>query len=506
MASPPSSCSNPGGPAGVHPPERSPGTALPALSLATVRAVSEPLHRFSARALRDAVTARELSATEVVFAHLERIEQVNPRINAIVTLVPERALADAAALDAAAADGRPAGLLQGLPVAVKDLIDTAGIRTTYGSPIYARHVPAEDDLIVQRLRAAGAIVIGKTNTPEFGAGSHTFNDVFGATRNPYDLTRSAGGSSGGAAAALGAGMIPIADGSDLGGSLRNPASFCNVVGLRPAPGRVAAPGPGDGWSPMSQLGPMARTVGDVALLLAAIAGPDSRDPLALDAPFPASVDIPASLAGMRIAWSETVDGLPVEPAVTAALRPARAALADLGAELTDTEPDLRGADEVFETYRSLAFGHGHAEEARVHRELIKEEVMADVRRGEALSVQDVMRAADLRTELFRRTSALLERYDLLALPTVQVVPFDVELRWPATVAGETMERYYTWMRSCSRITSTTLPAVSLPAGFTPEGLPVGLQLVGRHRGEARLLSLAAVLEARLDAGSREPAL
>jgi amidase len=471
-----------------------------------VAAVSESLHRLSARALRDAVAVRELSATEVVSAHLDRIEQVNPRVNAIVTLVPERALAGAAALDAAAANGHPAGLLQGLPIAVKDLVDTAGIRTTYGSPIYAHHVPSADALIVRRLREAGAIVIGKTNTPEFGAGSHTFNEVFGPTRNPYDLGRSAGGSSGGAAAALAAGMVPIADGSDLGGSLRNPASFCNVVGLRPAPGRVPSPDATDGWSPMSQLGPMARTVGDLALLLAAIAGPDPRAPLALDETFPAIVDPPASLAGVRVAWSETVDGLPVEPAVTAALRDARAALVDLGAEVVDQEPDLEGADEVFETYRSLAFGHDHAEEARSHPGLIKEEVLADVRRGQALSVDDIMRAADLRTELFHRTSALLERFDLLAVPTVQVVSFDVELRWPTAVAGVAMERYYTWMRSCSRITSTTLPALSLPAGFTPDGLPVGLQLVGRHRGEARLLTLAAALEAQLKAGAREPSL
>jgi amidase len=468
--------------------------------------VSEPLHRLSARALRDAVSARELSATEVVSAHLERIEQVNPRVNAIVTLVPERALADAAALDAAAADGRPAGLLQGLPVAVKDLVDTAGIRTTYGSPIYAHHIPTEDALIVERLRAAGAIVVGKSNTPEFGAGSHTFNEVFGATRNPYDLGRSAGGSSGGAAAALAAGMVPIADGSDLGGSLRNPASFCNVAGLRPTPGRVPSPDVSDGWSPMSQLGPMARTVGDLALLLAAIAGSDPRVPIALDEVIPASVDQPASLAGVRVAWSETVDGLPVQPAVTATLRNARAELVDLGADVRDLEPDLAGADEVFETYRSLAFAHGHAEDARMHLGLVKEEVLADVRRGMELSVDDVMRAADLRTQLFRRTSALLHRFDLLALPTVQVVPFDVGLRWPAKVAGVVMDRYYTWMRSCSRITSTTLPALSLPAGFTPEGLPVGLQLVGRHRGERRLLSLAAALERRLDAAARRPEL
>jgi amidase len=462
------------------------------------------LYERTARELRDAVVNRELSATEVVTAHLERIEQVNPRVNAIVTLEPERALADAAALDRAGDTGAP-GLLHGLPIAIKDLVDTAGIRTTYGSRIYGDHVPTEDELLVQRLRDAGAIVIGKTNTPEFGAGSHTYNEVFGATCNPHDLTRSAGGSSGGAAAALAARMIPIADGSDLGGSLRNPASFCNVVGLRPAPGRVPSLGSGDGWSPMSQLGPMARTVADLALVLAAIAGPHPRDPLSLDA-FMAP-ELPAvGLRGVRVAWSGTVDGLPVEPAVTQALAPARQALVDGGAEVSDLEPDLEGADFVFETFRSLAFWHNFAAEARTHPELIKEEVLGEVRRGAALAVDDVLRAADMRTEVFRRTSALLDRFDLLAMPTAQVVPFDVEQRWPATVAGQPMERYYTWMRSCSRITSTTLPAMSLPAGFTGEGLPVGLQLVGRHRGEARLLALAAALESRLDAGSREPAL
>jgi amidase len=451
------------------------------------------------------VVKRELSATEVVTAHLERIERVNPRVNAIVTLEPERALAEAAALDRAADADRPPGLLHGLPVAIKDLVDTAGIRTTYGSPIYSDHVPTDDELIVQRMRAAGAIVIGKTNTPEFGAGSHTFNEVFGATRNPFDLTRSAGGSSGGAAAALAAGMIPIADGSDLGGSLRNPASFCNVVGLRPASGRVPDPAAGDGWSPMSQLGPMARTVGDVALLLAALAGPDPRSPLSIDDPF--APELPAhALRDARVAWSDTVDGLPVDPAVTAALAPARQALADAGAQVTELEPDLEGADDVFETYRSLGFRHNFEAELAAHPELIKEEVQADIRRGQALTVDDVLRASALRTVLFRRTSALLARFDVLALPTVQVVPFKVEQRWPRTVAGQPMERYYTWMRSCSRITSTTLPAMSLPAGFTADGLPVGLQLVGRHRGEARLLALAAALETHLDAGARRPSL
>jgi amidase len=441
---------------------------------------------------------------EVVEAHLARIEAANPRVNAIVTLVPERALAEATALDQRRA---PAGLLQGLPVAIKDLMDTAGIRTTYGSPIYADHVPAADALIVERLRAAGAIVIGKTNTPEFGVGSHTFNSVFGATHNPYDLSRSAGGSSGGAAAALAAGMIPIADGSDLGGSVRNPASFCNVVGLRPSPGRVASTRPGNAWDPMSLLGPMARTADDAALLLAAIAGPDPRAPLSIDAdPRSFSSIGAAELSGWRIAWSETVDGLPVDPMVTSALAPARATMVGLGAIVDDQEPDLTGADEVFETFRSLEFLDSHGDAVRRHRSLVKPELVDDVDRGERLTAQQVARAGVLRTELFRRIQAMLDVYDLLAMPTVQVLPFDVELRSPETVADVAMERYITWMRSCSRISATTLPCLSLPAGFTPDGLPVGLQLVGRHRGEAALLAGAAALETALGASGRSPAL
>jgi amidase len=466
--------------------------------------VTDALWRWSARQLRDAVARRELSAVEVVAAHLERIDEVNPRVNAIVTVVPERALAEAAALD----DRRgPPGLLQGLPVAIKDLMDTAGIRTTYGSRIYADHVPAADALIVQRLRAAGAIVIGKTNTPEFGAGSHTFNDVFGATRNPYDLTRSAGGSSGGAAAALAAGMVPIADGSDLGGSVRNPASFCNVVGLRPSPGRVASTRPGNAWDPMSLLGPMARTVDDAALLLAAIAGPDPRAPLSIDEdPSSFAAVTSADLRGRRVLWSATAGGLPVEPEVTAALAPARRALRDLGVQLIDDEPDLTGADQAFETFRALEFAAGHAHDVRDHPTLVKPEVVEDVRRGEALSAREIIRAGELRTELFRRMVALLDTVELVAMPTVQLAPFDVGLRAPEQVAGIAMERYITWMRSCSRISVTTLPAISIPAGFTDRGLPVGLQLVGRHRGEAALLASAAALEAVLDGGSRRPRL
>jgi amidase len=466
--------------------------------------VSEELHWWSARALRDAVAAGELSAVEVVAAHLRRIEAVNPRVNAVVTLVPEQALADAAELDSSRAEP---GLLHGLPIAVKDLVDTAGIRTTYGSPLYAAHVPTHDALLVQRLRAAGAIVIGKTNTPEFGAGSHTFNEVFGPTRNPYDLGVSAGGSSGGGAAALAAGMVPIADGSDLGGSLRNPASFCNVVGLRPSAGRVASTRPGNAWEPMSLLGPMARCVDDAALLLAAIAGPDIRAPLSLDEDPRRFAQLERrGLAGLRVAWSDTVGGLPVDPEVSAALVPAREALARLGALVELVEPDLDGADEAFETFRALEFLEAHGGDVDAHPAMVKPEVAEDVALGERLSARQIVRAGGLRTEVYRRTAALLERCDLLALPTVQLPPFPVEWRWPAAVAGVPMDRYITWMRSCTRISVAALPALSLPAGFTPGGLPIGLQLVGAPRGEARLLARAAELEAELRAGETRPSL
>lgn len=465
------------------------------------------LHYRSARELRDLVAAGELSAVEVVEAHLARIEAVNPRVNAIVTVVPERALAEAAELDARAARGEPPGLLHGLPVAIKDLMDTAGIRTTYGSPIFADHVPDRDALIVQRLRAAGAVVIGKTNAPEFGAGSHTFNEVFGATRNPYDLGRSAGGSSGGAAAALAAGMVPIADGSDLGGSVRNPSSFCNVVGLRPSPGRVASTRPGDAWDPMSLLGPMARSSDDAALLLAAISGPDPRAPLSLDDdPAPFASLAPRPLAGARIAWSETVDGLPIDPAVSAALAVVRERLEAAGAEVVPTEPDLSGADQVFETFRAFEFFASHGAEAREYPELTKPEVRQDIEWGAALTADQLAEAGRLRTDLFRRVGALVADYDALALPTVQLPPFPVDWRYPEAVAGVEMERYYTWMRSCTRISATSLPALSVPVAFTADGLPVGLQLVGSHNQELRLLELGAAIEAELGASERRPPL
>ncbi|MGH2873014.1 MAG: amidase [Solirubrobacteraceae bacterium] len=451
----------------------------------------------TARALRDALAARQVSAVEVLSAHLRQIELVNPQLNAIVSLAADSATQTARELDR---QPGPIGPLHGLPVAIKDLVETAGIRTTYGSRIYADHVPLADALIVKRLRAAGAVVLGKTNTPEFGAGSQTFNDVFGPTRNPWSPDLTAGGSSGGAAAALAAGMVPLADGSDLGGSLRNPAAFCGVVGMRPAPGRVPDLG-GGLWDPHSVLGPMARTVDDAALMLSVIAGPDVRAPLSLrQSPLPFAHITPSDLRHVRIAWSRTLGGLPVHPDIAVTLDAARQKLIGLGCNVDEAEPDLSGADEVFETLRALAMLAAFGQDATVHPDLVKPEIHDELRWAGALRPEDLVRALQHRDQLYSRVVSFLTRYDVIAAPVTQVVPFDVTIRWPSSIGGIAMDRYYTWMRSCSRISATTLPALSLPAGLSPDGLPVGLQLIGQPHGELELLKHAAAVEEILSVG------
>jgi len=456
-----------------------------------------------ARLLRE----RRLSAVELLEAHLAQIERVNPAVNAIVTLVPELALERAAAADERLGRGEPAGPLDGLPVAHKDLVLTAGIRTTMGSPIYADWVPEESSLLYERVQAAGGVTVGKTNTPEFGAGSQTFNPVFGATRNPYDLAKTCGGSSGGAAVSVACGMVPLADGSDLASSLRNPASFCNVVGLRPSPGRVPTWPALDPWSPLSVEGPMARTVADAALLLSAVAGPDERCPLSL--PEPGETFAPpleASVAGRRIAWSPDAGGLPVEPAVTEALAHVPGVLAALGCELVEEYPDLSDAPDVFSTLRAVGF---ELNLGRLYDERpgdLKETIRWNVEVARRLTAADVATAMRLHAELVERVRRFMARVDALALPVCQVPPFDVDVEWPREVAGVPMESYIEWMRSCSDITVTGCPAVSVPAGFTPEGLPVGLQLVGRPRGELELLRLAHAFEQATRVGERRPQL
>ncbi len=454
--------------------------------------MNDELWRRSAVDLAALLAAGSVSAREVLDAHLVRIEQVNPTINAVVTLSVERAVADATRADEAYAQRRHLGPLHGLPIAHKDLAMTAGIRTTLGSPIFADHVPDEDELIIARLRAAGCVTVGKTNTPEFGAGSHTFNEVFGVTRNPYDPSRSAGGSSGGAAAALAAGMVPLADGSDLGGSLRNPASFCNVVGLRPTPGTVPSWPNSDPLDPLSTDGPMARCAADVALLLGVIAGPHPHVPMrGAVGPFE---PLERSLNGLRVAWGPSAAGLPIDLEVRGALAEVPGRFISHGCVVDEAFPDLTGASEIFQTLRAVVFERGLGQLYDDRGAELKDTVRWNVELARTLTAADVGRAVRERSLLQQRIHAFFERFDVLALPTVQVVPFPVEFDWVREIDGVPMTNYLEWMRSCTDITVTGCPAMSVPGGYTASGLPVGLQLVARPGAELLLLQVAHALD------------
>ncbi len=456
----------------------------------------------SAKKLARLIHARKLSATEVMRAFIERIERVNPKVNAIVTFLPEQALKEAKALD------RKKGkkpLLAGLPIAYKDNVPTKGIRTTSGSPVYRDNVPAADHALVERLRAAGAITLGKTNLPEFAAGSHTFNPVFGVTRNPYDPSRSVGGSSGGAAAAVATGMLPFADGGDLGASLRNPGNFCNVVGFRPSPGRVPHWPALNAWNTLSVLGPIARTVEDAAFLLSAMAGPDARAPVTISEPGSIFArPLKRSFRKVRVAWTKDFGGLPVEPAVTEVLEKQRKVFRDLGCVVEEACPDFTGAVEAFETLRAAGFVQNYAELVRTRRAEVKDTVIWNVEQGLKLTPERIARAESLRTELYHRMRKFLERYDFLLGPVNQVVPFPVETEYPTEIAGVKMTNYLDWMKSCYFITVTSHPAISVPAGFTPEGLPVGLQIVGRYRDDFGVLQLAHAFERETQVLGRRP--
>jgi amidase len=449
--------------------------------------VSQP-----AGALARLLRSRKLSATEVVRAFVARIEKVNPKVNAIVTFVPEQALAAAKAMDRRREKPAP---LYGLPIAYKDLVPTRGVRTTYGSLVYKDEVPKENHAVVDRLSAAGAILIGKTNTPEFGAGSQTFNKVFGATRNPYDLTKTCGGSSGGAAAAVAAGMLPFADGSDLAASLRNPGNYCNVVGFRPTPGRVPTWPAANAWDSLSVMGPIARTASDAALLLSAMAGPDARSPVSIGEP--GSIfgkALGREFRGVRVAWSRDLGGLPMDPRVTAVLQPFRKTFREIGCVVEDAEPDFAGATESFETLRAIGFLQKFGALAEKHGDKLKDTVLWNVEEGRRRSGADVARAEALRTQLFHRMREFLERYDFLVCPVNQLPPYPIEVEWPREIGGTRLGNYLDWMKSCYYITITSHPAVSVPAGFTEDGLPVGLQIVGRYRDDLGVLQLAHAFE------------
>ncbi|GAA5192588.1 amidase [Rugosimonospora acidiphila] len=450
------------------------------------------------------IQSRVVSATELVSAHLRRIAAINPCVNAIVTLDPERALAEAAAADAAIARGDRTGPLHGLPAAIKDTHDAAGMRTTHGSPLRADNVPDEDELVVARMRAAGAIVLGKTNVPEFGMGGHTDNTLFGPTRNPYDPALSAGGSSGGAAAALATGMATVCEGSDLGGSLRNPASFCNVVGLRPSPGRVPDIPTAFGWQPLLVNGPMGRTVDDTALLLSVIAGPHPGSPLGLnqDPGMYTSID-PADLRGLRVGWAPDLGGMVnVDPEVRAVIDAQIGTLLDLGCVVEEASIDFDGADEAFRTLRAWTLAYLLDDAIRRHRDQLKPSLIWNVEEGRWLSGRDIAAAIETQTRLYHRAREFFERYDLLVAPAASTVPFPVELEYPPFIDDVPQTTYLDWIRVGYDITMTGCPALALPAGFTPSGLPVGLQLVGPHHGERGLLAVGKTFEQANPAGHR----
>jgi len=464
------------------------------------------LHYTGAKKLAQMLRTRKVSTTEVMKAFIAQIERLNPAVNAIVTFLPEQALQAAKALDRKRG---PRGVLAGLPIAYKDLVPTKGIRTTMGSLVYRDNVPLEDHALVERLRAAGAITIGKTNTPEFGAGSQTFNRVFGATRNPYDPAKTCGGSSGGGAVAVACGMLPFADGSDLAASLRNPGNYCNVVGFRPTPGRVPSWPAGNAWDSQPVLGPMARTVEDTAFLFSAMAGPDPRAPLSIDEPGARFArPLRRDFRRVRVAWTRDFGGLPMDPRVVRVLESQRRVLESLGCIVEDDCPDFSGAKESFECLRAVSFAQRFAPLLKSHRALLKDTVIWNVERGLAMTGAEIGRAEQLRTELFHRMRRFLGKYEFFAGPVNQLPPYALEVEWPREIAGVAMDNYLDWMKSCYYVTITSHPAISVPAGFTDDAvpLPVGLQLVGRYRDDFGVLQLAHAFEQANPAWKRRPPL
>ena len=452
--------------------------------------------------------ARKTSPLEVMQAVLARIDAVNPIVNAYVTVARESALAEARrATRALGRRGTALAPLHGVPVSIKDLTSTKGIRTTWGSVLFKDHVPDKDDLVVERLKAAGAIVVGKTNTPEFGAGGNTFNAVFGATRNPWNPALTSGGSSGGAAAAVACGMGPIAQGTDLGGSVRLPASFCGVVGLRPTPGLIPAYPKVLAWDTLSVLGPLARTVADVALMLSAIAGPDDRSPISYEVDtteFTRAVKAP-SIKGWRIAWALDLHGLlPVDEEIARVAESATRVFRSLGGKVETASPDFSTMKDIVRGTRALTMVALQLDKLPEWRERLQKELVGDIDQGLTRSARDVADSEILRAALWHRVREFMASRDLLVLPTVAIAPFPVEQGYPTAINGRTLDHYTDWFSLTYAITLTGLPAISVPCGFTRSGLPVGLQIVGRRRQETAVLRAAAAFEASAPWANRVP--
>jgi len=459
------------------------------------------LVRETACAVVDKLKSGEVTPLDLLDALEARIEAVDDKVNALPTLCFDRACDRAKALMQKPVAER--GLLAGLPVPIKDLTDVAGVRTTQGSPIYKDRIPATSDLLVTHLEANGGVIYAKSNTPEFGAGANTFNEVFGPTRNPYDTSRSAAGSSGGAAVALATGTAWLAHGSDLGGSLRNPASFCGIVGLRPSVGRVAATPTFSVDNTTTVQGPMARNVEDLALLLDAMSGEHAADPRSL--PAPRTSFLAAARSGARpkrIAYSPDFGITPVDPEVAAITRKAAQRFTELGVIVEEAHPDLSEAHECFHVLRALSYAISKTELLRTKRDLLKPEVIWNIEAGLKLTVEQIARAQAQRLAMTERMLQFFETYDLLLSPATIVAPFPVENRYVKECGGKTFGNYIEWLAIAYATTLTCTPALSLPCGFTASGLPVGLQIVAPPRAEARLLAGAKVLEDILDIPTR----
>ena len=441
------------------------------------------------------LASRALSAVELLQAQLAQIERVNPAVNAIVTLTADAAMEAAKRADDASARGQSLGPLHGLTVGVKDLFLTRGVRTTFGSPIYAGQVPDSDHLIVEREKSAGAVMVGKTNTPEFGAGAQTFNEVFGVTRNPYELEKTCGGSSGGGAVALACGMVTLADGSDFGGSLRAPAAWCNIAGMRPSPGRVPVYPTRLPWNTLSVHGPMARTAADLALFLQGIAGPDSRSPISIEQP--ASIfakDLNRDFKGVKVAWSRDLGYLPVDSDVAAVCDSQRQVLVDLGCEVVDVHPDFAGASDIFKTLRAAKFAIDRRDEIAQHRARIKQTVLDNAQAGFDLGGMDAYEAEERRATLWHRVREFMNDYEFMAWPVNPVPPFSADQETLTEIGGVKLDTYVDWGALRHVVSTVGLPSVSMPCGFTQRGLPTGLQFTGRHHADFDVLQLAHAYE------------
>lgn len=469
--------------------------------------MTELLHWWTAVELSAGIRSREVSAVEVMRAHLDRIEQVNPSIRAIVSQFAEAPLLREAELaDRAVAAGDDLGPLHGLPTAVKDLMDVAGLPTVHGSAAHANAAPASNDsVLAERLRRSGAIIIGKTNTPEHGLGTLTFNPVFGTTTNPWDLTRHAGGSSGGAAAAVASGMLPIADGSDSGGSLRYPAAFCGVVGVRTTPGAVPSGRPGNAWSPHAVLGPMARNSADAALLMAGISGIDARWPLSwVEDPLAFLEAHDGRISHTRLGWNADMGGLPIDAEVRAVHARARAVLEAAGATIVDVELDFGHADASWKAIELFEFYLSGRDELATGRAALRDDYVRNVEEGASLDAKTLADALGWRTELYRETARVLRGLDAIVFPATPVPAPPVADEWVHSIDGHDFDRYFGWQAMANRITETGHPALITPAGFTAAGLPVGLQVVGGYREDRRLLELGSTIERTLGVVGRKP--